>query len=80
MKQPFLVCYDYGQGGLWGYIRAGSADEITRRFPELAVVSAPPAWVTQEDEARWRLREEDLDSPSGLLADLLEQRKLDQQE
>jgi hypothetical protein len=24
----FLVLYDYGQGGLWAFVRADSADQI----------------------------------------------------
>ncbi len=29
MKQRYLVCYDYGQGGVWAYIAATSPEKIT---------------------------------------------------
>jgi hypothetical protein len=49
MKRPFLVGHDYGMGGIWMYIDANSADEITRAYPELKVFETPPDHLTPED-------------------------------
>jgi len=75
MKQRYLVLYDYGQGGLWGYVLAETAEDITRRFPELVVVNEVPDWMGGDLEVRLRETEEDIDSPrGGLLANLLSNR------
>lgn len=77
MSERFLVVYDYGQGGVWAFVRAPSPDEIRRRFPELRVVSERPPWMS--DELRLQIEETesyDLDeAPRGLLADLIARRK-----
>ena len=68
-KRPFLAVYDYGQGGLWCYISARSAVEITERYPQLRVVEAVPAWLTKEHSDK--LERHDIDeAPSGWLATL----------
>src|SRR5262249_2283848 len=41
----FLVCYDYGTGGLWGVLVAPSASAISARFPEVVVVERRPDWM-----------------------------------
>jgi hypothetical protein len=76
MKQKHLVVYDYGQGGLWAFIRAGSPEEIVERYPELKVVPEIPVWMTDELRARLEATQTyDLDvPPSGLLANLLRER------
>lgn len=51
----FLVAYDYGMGGVWAFARATSAEEVTRTFPELAVVNVRPDWMTAEVEDEMRL-------------------------
>ena len=53
-KRPFLVVYDYGQGGIWAYVLAQSANEIESRFPDLRVVATRPDWMDDEREARIR--------------------------
>ena|SRR5579884_3569201 len=40
MKRRHLVVYDYGQGGIWGFILAELAEEIHRRYPKLIVVKS----------------------------------------
>jgi hypothetical protein len=50
----FWVVYDYGMGGAWGLARAASADEVSRAFPELQVVSGRPDWMTADVEANIR--------------------------
>lgn len=69
-KTPFLVCYDYGTGGLWALLYARSREEIADRYPELVIFDERPVWF--EREASWqRLVERgsiDIDEPSrGLL-------------
>lgn len=63
----FLVAYDYGMGGLWAVVIAPSADAITARYPEVAVVEERPHWMSDEYE---RERSQPLwldeDVPSGL--------------
>jgi hypothetical protein len=72
MKQRYLVVYDYGQGGLWGYVLAESADDIERRYPDVRVIEEAPAWLDAELQAKLLAREEDIDKPGvGLLGTLL---------
>jgi hypothetical protein len=73
-KPRFLCAYDYGMGGVWGYVLAPSADAIRERFPELTVFTEAPEWFT--DESRDGLGVEDLDEPRrlGLLGVTLESR------
>jgi len=49
-----LVVYEYGTGAVWGYVRAGSADEISQAVPELDVYQGAPPWLTPEDLASLR--------------------------
>lgn len=46
-----LVVYEYGTGAVWGYVRAGSADEISEAVPELDIHEGAPPWLTTEDLA-----------------------------
>jgi hypothetical protein len=39
------VVYDYGQGGVWAFIWAQSADDIRQRFRDLEVVNTLPSWL-----------------------------------
>ena len=47
-KRPYLVCYDYGTGGLWAIVRARSEEEIHRDYPELLIAPERPKWMTEE--------------------------------
>ena len=60
--------------GVWAYVLANSAAEIEARFPELAVAEEPPSWMSDDYRGRLRARTIDLDSPSGLLRNILEER------
>jgi hypothetical protein len=53
----FLVCYDYGQGGVWLYLKAGTAADITDRYPALTVFETPPDWWTDEMERQARVND-----------------------
>jgi hypothetical protein len=76
MRSRYLVVYDYGQGGIWAYITAESAEQITDHFPDLSVVESPPDWMT--DEVRQRIEDRmsfDIDDPTGWPATFAEGRR-----
>ena len=75
-KQVFLVCYDYGMGGLWGTFLARSEQEIHDLYPELLVVRERPKWMTDEDFEGLLDRElHDIDgAPWGILNAVLADR------
>jgi hypothetical protein len=53
--KEFLVVYDYGMGGVWGFAHANSEEEVTGTFPELKVVHEIPEWMDPDRQARIRL-------------------------
>ncbi len=63
----YLVVYNYGQGGLWAYVKASEPDMIQRRYPTLQVVGRP-SWLTDVEAVR--LERFQLDYPTGWLATL----------
>lgn len=75
MKRPYLTLYDYGSGGIWTYIRAETADEITAKFRDLVVYETKPAWMgenrRQAIEGRGVYDVETLEGERPLFADLL---------
>lgn len=71
MRKRHLVCYDYGQGGLWAYVYADSPEEIAAKFRDLEVTAAPPAWLTSEEQVKAKLETYDVDCPDGWLAKLV---------
>jgi hypothetical protein len=75
MRSKFLVLYDYGQGGRWAIVLAPSAAEIKGRFPELDIVAERPSWMTDDYYRNLEARVYDIDKPSGLLADIVLDRK-----
>lgn len=76
-KQTFLVCYDYGMGGLWGVFSARSESEILDRYPELIVAHVRPKWMSEEDYEGLLARElHDIDgAPWGILNAVLADRE-----
>lgn len=75
MKKAFLVVYDYGQGGVWAYVRASSAADVRRRFPELEVVESPPQWMSSAEVERIRRTMTfDAENPRGWLRSVVEAR------
>ncbi len=72
MKNEFLVCYDYGTGGLWAILRARSADEIRGKFSELLVIDEKPAWMDERRLADLKgdVHDIDDDPPFGWFAHL----------
>jgi hypothetical protein len=80
VSESFLVVFDYGQGGLWAYVRADSADAITRKYPELQVFRRPPDWMAPDLQEKLRATQtyELNEEPRGLLARILKDRTSDQ--
>jgi hypothetical protein len=76
---PFLVCYDYGMGGLWGVLMAPSDAAIKVKYPELVIAHGPPPWMSCErfdalsEEPLWL----DDEPPRGLLGALVSDRARD---
>jgi translation initiation factor 2 gamma subunit (eIF-2gamma) len=50
----FLVVYDYGMGGVWGFATAESELDLTQTSPELQVIHEIPQWMTGDVEAKVR--------------------------
>lgn len=76
-KQKYLVCYDYGTGGLWGLITAPSRGAITDLYPELVIVEERPEFLRSEDAWQRLVHKNsyDLDDePTGLLLVLVRAR------
>jgi hypothetical protein len=43
-ERPFLVCYEYGTGGVWWWITATSPDAIIAKYRDVIVFDQPPDW------------------------------------
>ena len=67
-KSRYLVCDDYGMGGVWAFITARSPDEITAKYPQLTVPTEPPSWMTTENEPGEDMTFDIDDPPSGWLS------------
>lgn len=52
--RDYLVCYDYGAGGLWWWIEAPDAASIHAVFAGLIVFEQPPTWWTDEADRATR--------------------------
>ena len=65
-KTRYLICHDYGQGGLWCYVCAESPQLIEDKFRDIKVFTEKPMWWTAEDQTG--LSTYDIDSPGGWLA------------
>ncbi len=50
----YLVCHDYGMGGLWWWITAESPEQITEAFSEVEVVTDP---ARIDAASTWSLKE-----------------------
>lgn len=65
-KLGYLVGYNYGQGGLWAYVLAESAEQITEAFSDVEVFHQRPPWMT--DAIASELQVFDVEKPEGWLA------------
>ncbi len=71
-KNRYLVCHDYGMGGLWWWVWARSPEEILDTVAEVEIVTDDAA---VQRVTSWRLDEVHLDAlPDGPLAGLRDQR------
>jgi hypothetical protein len=52
MKSKYLVVYDYGTGGVWGVMHAGSKEEILLKYPQLKISDERPVWMSDADYKR----------------------------
>jgi hypothetical protein len=69
----YLVCQDYGMGGLWWWIQAESPADIVSTFAEVEVVDDPQTVRSAES---WDLDELDIaGAAAGPLASFAEQRR-----
>jgi hypothetical protein len=79
-KTTFLVCFDYGTGGIWGLVDALSADQIRALYPHLAVVDEDPPWLVEMTSAVFNANCEsngnhwDVDAPPLLWRQLFDQK------
>lgn len=48
--REFLVCHDYGMGGLWWWIAAADAEAIRAVFRDVVVFDVRPDWWTGEQD------------------------------
>ena len=48
--RPYLVCYDYGSGGLWWWITAASPEAITNTYRDVIVFEEPPPWWDEKND------------------------------
>jgi hypothetical protein len=64
-----LVAFEYGNGQVWGYIRARSAADIESIVPEVDVFDCPPPWMS--DGAIRLLREHAVYVGAGALDSIL---------
>lgn len=61
--KPYLVCHDYGTGGLWWWIAAPSPEAITEKYQDVLVFAKPPSWWTPaQDRATERRLLDDPDT------------------
>jgi hypothetical protein len=74
-RQTFVFCYDYGMGGLWGFISAPSREAVKAEYPELTLFDGPPPWMTPENESLLLREEHDLEgAPWGIINTVLQER------
>jgi len=43
--KKYLICYDYGTGGVWKSLLAESKQLILVKYPEFNIVESKPAWM-----------------------------------
>jgi hypothetical protein len=81
----FLVCLDYGMGGIWRTVTAPRATLISALYPELDVIDPDdlPKWMSHDKYLEYlnndSTPEEDFDSPGPFLRSFTETRIRDLQ-
>ena len=75
-KKRFLVTYEYGQGAMWAWLYASSAERIRREFPGLMVHEDPTGWMLERATKISKRKVLDIDDKDkGFLAVILQQRR-----
>lgn len=63
MKQRILTYIDYGTGGIFIWVLAESAQQVSERFPKLRILDCPPTWMDYKQVQKLESEETfDLDS------------------
>jgi hypothetical protein len=81
----FLVCLDYGTGGIWRTVTAPRATLISALYPELDIIDPDdlPKWMSRDKYLEYlnndSTPEEDVDSPGRFLQSFTETRIRDLQ-
>lgn len=77
-KQTFLVCYDYGTGGVWFLMDAISKEQIEKLHPQFIPYTDKPDWMSDEDKVEYIQDAKDVgyhwdidEKPKGWLKDCL---------
>jgi hypothetical protein len=52
-KSTFLVCYDYGTGGVWFLMDAKNTDDINKLHPQFNAFIDKPEWMDDEDKEEY---------------------------
>ena len=52
-KQTFLICYDYGTGGVWFLIDANSKEQVEKLHPQFEAFTDKPDWMSEEDKIEY---------------------------
>ena len=77
-KKPFLVVYDYGQGGVWAIINARTSREIKKKYPGLKVLRRKPLFMSRDtyNKIAEQMTVDIDDAPSGWLAELVKEQSI----
>ncbi|MBV2131169.1 hypothetical protein [Arsukibacterium indicum] len=57
-KRTFLVCCDYGTGGIWFLVDAESKKQIDALHPEFCAFETKPDWMSEGDKTKYFLMAE----------------------
>lgn len=76
-RKRFLVCFDYGMGGIWRTVTAPRATLISALYPELDIIDPDdlPKWMSHDNYMEYLnndlTAEEDVDAPGTFLQMLI---------
>jgi hypothetical protein len=48
--REFLVCHDYGMGGIWWWMTAPSAEAISEYYGDVTVFDGLPPWAVKQEQ------------------------------
>ena len=73
----YLVCFDYGTGGVWRSIIAKSESEIRIKFPELTISKDIPSWMSEAEYSSIMNDPLNPENPDEFLKAIIAERKKD---